>query len=125
MKMKSGLNLYNALTNFEVECGIETSFDYQTTFLATVNKSLADAEKQLQVERVEHRLESARVKGVVPTDPADLVSICDYPRWKEGEEWVMIPTGIYPFDCRATFFFISRLSSCARAMHRDEMKYYR
>lgn len=119
MKMKSGLNLYNALTSFEIECGVETG-----TLLAMVDKSL-DAGKESQVERVKHRPESARAKGVVPTDPADLVSsICDYPRRKEGEEQVMMPTGIYPFGCSATFLFISRLSSCARAMHCDEMKYY-
>lgn len=61
MKIKSGLNLYNALISFEIECSVETG-----TLLA-MNKSL-DAGKESQVERVEHRPESARAKGVVPTD---------------------------------------------------------
>jgi len=74
MKMKSGLNLYNAPTSFEVESN--------GTLLATADKSLAGRGREPQVKRVEHRPGSAREKR---PDPADFVSsICDYPRWKEG-----------------------------------------
>lgn len=48
--MKSGLNLYNAATSFEIDCSVEK---YIAVARATENKSSADVGKDSQIERIE------------------------------------------------------------------------
>lgn len=48
--MKSGLNLYNAATSFEIDCSVEK---YIVVALRTENKSPVDVEKDSQIERIE------------------------------------------------------------------------